>query len=34
MFRVFVVLVIQHAMRLHHIVICGPSGSAVSFHIV
>jgi hypothetical protein len=29
---VFVALVIQHAMRMRHIVICGPSGSTVFFH--
>jgi ribosomal protein L32 len=31
---VFVALVIQHAMRMQHIVICGPSGSTVLFHTV
>jgi len=31
---VFVVLVIQHAMRMHHIVICGLPGSRVFFHII
>jgi len=33
MLSVTVVLVIQHAMRLHHIVICG-LGSAAFFHII
>ena len=32
--RVFVALVIQHAMRMRHIVICGLPGSTVLFHII
>jgi hypothetical protein len=31
---VSVALVIQHAMRIRHIVICGPSGTAVFFHFI
>jgi hypothetical protein len=31
---VFVALVIQHAIRMRHIVICGLPGSAVYFHII
>jgi len=31
---VSVALVIQHAMRMHHSVICGLSGSTVCFHII
>jgi len=31
---VFVALVIQHAMRMRHIVICGLSGSTKFFHTV
>jgi hypothetical protein len=31
---VSVALVIQHAMRMCRIVICGPSGSTVFFHII
>ena len=31
--RVFVGLVIQHAMRMCHVVICGLSGSTISIHI-
>ena len=31
---VFVVLVIQRAMHMHHIVICGLSDSTIFFHIV
>ena len=31
---VFVSLVIQHAMCMRHIAICGLSGSTVSFHII
>ena len=31
--RVSVALVTQHAMHLHHIVICGLSGSTLFFHI-
>jgi len=31
---VFVALGIQRAMRMRHIVICGPSGCAIFFHIV
>jgi hypothetical protein len=30
---VFVALGIQHAMRMRHIVICGPHGCTVFFHI-
>ena len=30
---VFVALGIKHAMRMHHIVICGLSGSSVFSHI-
>jgi len=32
--RVFLVLVIQRAMFMHHIFICGLSGCAVLFHIM
>jgi hypothetical protein len=32
--RVFVALVIQHAMRVRHIVICGLSGFTVFFYII
>jgi len=31
---VFGALIIQHAMRIRHIVICDPSGSAVFFHLI
>jgi len=31
---VFVALLIQHAKRLRHIVICGLSGSTVFYHII
>ena len=31
---VFVALVIQHAMRMRHIVICGPSRSTAFSHII
>jgi hypothetical protein len=31
---VTVALVIQHAVRLHHIIICGLFGSAAFFHII
>jgi len=30
----FVALVIQHAMRMRHIVICGLSGSTIFIHII
>jgi len=32
--RMFVALVIQHAMRMHHIVIGGLSGPTKVFHII
>jgi len=32
--RVFVALGIQHAMPMHHIVICGLSVSTIFFHII
>jgi len=31
---VFVVLIIQHAMRMRHVVIYGLSDSAIFFHII
>ena len=31
---VFVALGIQHAIRMRHIVICGPSRSLILFHII
>ena len=31
---VYVTLDIQHAMHMHHIVICGLPGSTVFFHII
>jgi len=31
---VFVVLSVQHAMRMRHIVVCGLFLSTVSFHII
>jgi len=31
---VSVVLLIQHAMRMRHIVVCGLSGSTVFIHII
>jgi hypothetical protein len=31
---VFVALGIQHAMRMHHILICDMSGYAIFFHII
>ena len=31
---VFVALVIQHAMRMRHIVICGLPGCAIFFHFI
>jgi hypothetical protein len=31
---VFVAVGIQHAMRMRHIVICGPSRSLILFHIM
>jgi hypothetical protein len=30
----FLALVTQHAMHMHHIVICGLSGCTVFFHII
>ena len=32
--RVFAALVIQHAMRMRHIVICGLPGFTIFFHIL
>jgi len=31
---VFVALVIQHVIGMHHIVICGLSGCTIFFHII
>jgi hypothetical protein len=31
---VFVALGVQHAMRMHHIVFCGPASSTIFFHII
>ena len=31
---VFAALVIQHAMRMRHIVICGLPGSTIFFHVI
>jgi len=31
---IFVALIIQHAMRIPHIVICGPPSSKIFFHII
>jgi hypothetical protein len=32
--RVFIALVMQHTMRMHHVVICGLSDSTVFLHII
>jgi hypothetical protein len=31
---IFVALIIQHAMRMRHVVICGLSGSTLFFYII
>jgi len=31
---VFVALDVKHAVRMRHIVVCGPSGATLFFHII